>query len=225
MRKEEAIFIKKENITPLFVKHTALQQQHADYVATADYNHVKWHSGLGYLPLLVTIPLETIQLELQAVKSHMKDIADLYTPGWLNFSMYAPTELETGDSYWHPLALELMPETIRWFKSEWPAKSFYRMRMLGLAPGGQLGVHHDDCDGLDNINIGIEHPEGCDFYLENSGIIPFANGRVFALDAGRRHAVINNSSTVRYHLTIYQEDDQRFKDLMVKSYHEYFKNT
>mgnify|MGYP003339585121 FL=1 len=97
--------------------------------------------------------------------------------------------------------------------------------MLGLASGGQLGVHHDDCDGLDNINIGVEHPEGCDFYLENSGIIPFANGRVFALDAGRRHAVINNSSTVRYHLTIYQEDDQRFKDLMVKSYHEYFKNT
>ena len=34
MRKEEAIFIKKENITPLFVKHTALQQQHADRKST-----------------------------------------------------------------------------------------------------------------------------------------------------------------------------------------------
>jgi hypothetical protein len=231
-RKELSKFANIPGVTNTFVKHQSKFTQQPIHEPNATVDWVLNHSKLGYLPLDIEIPWQVISEEAQGVVAHMiaHPQPDYDSTGWMNFGLFTRGEQDMGDygreqidhgDRWLDQAQQLMPRTVEYFQTQWPHKQFYKIRLLGLAAHGVIGLHSDDCYGLQNINIAIDHPDGCDFLLENSGIIPFTNGKAFLVDVGRRHAVVNNSNQLRIHLVIYQENDDAFGDLVLQSYNKY----
>jgi len=234
-RLEISKWFPKPGITEHFATRTANQTQHIDYRADADADWIKQSSGLGYLPLSIVLPADIMLHEARAVIPYMVDlnVGGNDSHGWTGLGLFGINTAQQGDygnsnvasnNQWGAIALEHMPETVKWFEAHWPREQFWKIRLLGLAPGGVVGMHNDDCNGLDNINIAIDHPAGCDFYLDQSGIVPFKNGTAFAIDVSRWHAVINRSDQIRLHMVIYQKDNKHFEDLVKISYHEYAKS-
>lgn len=234
LRKELSEFANIPGVTKAFVKHQSqvIQQHCASDTATADW--IVNHCDLGYLPLQIQIPWQLIYNEAESVISHMiaYPATDHVSQGWSNFGLYTRGPDDLGDlgrttidlnNEWTQQAKQLMPRTVEYFTTLWPHRQFHKIRLLGLAPMGVIGLHSDDCDGLHNINIAINHPAQCDFVLENSGIIPFENGRAFLVNTGRRHAVVNHSNHLRIHLVIYQDNDHVFEKMIVESYEKYTK--
>jgi hypothetical protein len=83
-------------------------------------------------------------------------------------------------------------------------KSYHRVRIMRLAPGGYI-MPHSDGEGriFGPLNIAINNPEGCNFYFASWGKVPFKQGTGFFLDIGNVHAVYNNSNEVRYHFIVH----------------------
>ena len=75
---------------------------------------------------------------------------------------------------------------------------------MRLAPGGYI-MPHSDGEGriFGPLNIAINNPEGCNFYFESWGKVPFKQGTGFFLDIGNVHAVYNNSDETRYHFIVH----------------------
>jgi hypothetical protein len=231
-RKEIAKFANIPGVTNSFVRHQAkLTQQHIPNPgATVDW--VLNKSNLGYLPLDIELPWQVIRKEALAVVPEMiaYPATDYDSHGWVNFGIYTRgaddlgdhdrTVIEHNDS-WTDQARKLMPRTVEYFSTQWPHQQFHKIRLLGLYPKGVIGLHSDDCNGLHNINIAIDHPDSCDFVVENSGVIPFENGRAFLVNVGRKHAVINNSNQLRIHLVVYQDNNDAFDNLVLQSYNKY----
>lgn len=231
-RKELATFANIPGVTSAFIKHQSkLTQQHThNPTATADW--IINTSNLGYLPLDIDLPWQMILEEAQAVAPLMIEYpaTDYDSHGWFNFGIYTRGTDDLGDygreviehnDSWTEQAKILMPKTVEYLSTQWPHQKFHKIRLLGLAPGGIIGLHSDDCTGLHNINIAIDHPEGCDFVLEQSGVIPFANGQSFLVNVGRRHALINNGNRLRLHLLIYQDNNEAFENIVLQSYNKY----
>jgi hypothetical protein len=234
-RLEIARWPDKANITDAFIKRVATQTQQFEYNSGATGEWVKLHSGLGYLPLQIALPIDNIRAEALSVVDQMVDleVGGHDSRGWTGLGLYGVSAAQQGDygssssastGQWTDIARTYMPKTVEFFETVWPHEKFWKIRLLGLKPGGVIGMHHDDCTGLDQINIGIDHPNDCNFYIDRAGIVPFENGRVFVTDVKRWHAVVNNSDRVRLHITVYQEDGKEFQDLVKISYHEYAKS-
>lgn len=83
-------------------------------------------------------------------------------------------------------------------------RSYDRVRIMRLAPGGYI-MPHSDGDGriFGPLNIAINNPEGCGFYFEEWGKVPFKQGTGFFLDIGNIHSVYNNSDEPRYHFIVH----------------------
>jgi hypothetical protein len=82
--------------------------------------------------------------------------------------------------------------------------SYDRVRIMKLSPGGYI-MPHSDGDGriFGPLNIAINNPDGCNFYFEKWGKVPFSQGTGFFLDIGNVHAVFNNSDEPRYHFIVH----------------------
>jgi hypothetical protein len=83
-------------------------------------------------------------------------------------------------------------------------ENYHRVRIMRLAPGGYI-MPHSDGEGriFGPLNIAINNPEGCNFYFESWGKVPFKQGTGFFLDIGNVHAVYNNSDETRYHFIVH----------------------
>jgi hypothetical protein len=112
------------------------------------------------------------------------------------------------------------PVTADYFKNKFGFRRFYRLRFMLLKPGGYILPHNDSCvDELDNINIALNQPEGCDFVMENMGIVPFKQGSAIMLSLSRDHIVWNNSNEDRYHIIVHGErDPEIWDDIILRSY-------
>lgn len=228
MRREISEFAHKPGITDAFMRSVRNTRPTvtANPHATAEW--ICWHSGLPYLPLTIELPWQIMQQEARAAASAMitQPVTSYDSRGWTNLGIFSRGAEDPGDYHgpvtgvnnWTDLAQELLPETVRYFKQEWPHHEYFKIRLLGLEPGGVIGLHTDDCHGLDNINIAIDHPVGCEFAVEGGGIVPFENGRAFLVNVGRRHAVINPTQHTRLHITVYQSHDARMQQLIEQSY-------
>jgi hypothetical protein len=101
---------------------------------------------------------------------------------------------------------------------------FYRVRIMKLDPGGSVAPHRDslteDENFLGPINVAINHPDGCKFYMDNIGYLPFRQGTVMQLNLHHAHCVYNESSEPRYHMIVHGKRGSSWPQRIFNSYRE-----
>lgn len=131
-------------------------------------------------------------------------ISSQHTMNWDSYPEYKQLNNESLVPYtWTEIA-NLIPRTVEYFKDIFPHEYYTRVRFMKLAPGGYILPHKDrDHTLLFPINIALNNPDGCNFIMENYGIIPFEESKSFLLDLSNRHAVWNNSNEDRIHIIVH----------------------
>ena len=116
-----------------------------------------------------------------------------------NYDQYGLTE---PDYKWTDVC-KYFPTCVKFLK-KLGYKSYDRVRIMKLAPGGYIMPHSDGAGRIfAPLNIAINNPEGCNFYFSEWGRVPFKQGTGFFLDIGNVHAVYNNSNEPRYHFIVH----------------------
>lgn len=120
------------------------------------------------------------------------------------------------------------PITVNFLREIWPSEYLNRVRFMLLEPGGYILPHQDrssDQRRLSVCNISLNNPEGCEFVMENYGIVPFSNsGSAFLMDISNVHAIWNRTSTPRIHMIIHYELGRRIRDFFYVLRSSYYTN-
>jgi hypothetical protein len=109
------------------------------------------------------------------------------------------------------------PKTVSFIKQLDIADPYYRVRFMLLEPGGYIGWHSDrsvEQKKLHPVNIALNMPYGCRWFMEGEPEVPFYPGSVFAVDISRKHAVINESKFPRIHIIIHGRFNKKYFDLI-----------
>ena len=120
---------------------------------------------------------------------------------------------------------ELFPTCTKFLK-KLGYRSYDRVRIMRLAPGGYIMPHADGKGRIFGpLNIAINNPDGCGFYFDKWGKVPFKQGTGFFLDIGNVHAVYNNSDEPRYHFIVHGDINEKLitkalNQIPKKEYHQ-----
>lgn len=129
-----------------------------------------------------------------------------------HYTRYGFSSLEEANYQWTDVC-ELVPNLYQFLKNL-PFKQFDRVRIMRLAPGGFIMPHSDGPGRIFSpLNIAINQPAECYFVFEGAGIVPFKAGTGMVLDVARKHAVINFSNEVRYHVIVHGHYNNQFYKL------------
>jgi len=130
-------------------------------------------------------------LTLHGLRSDATENYDQY--GFIDESDYKWTEV-----------CEYFPACVQFLK-KLGYQTYHRVRIMRLAPGGYIMPHSDGKGGkgFGALNIAINNPEGCNFYFQSWGKVPFKPGTGFFLNIENVHAVYNNSNEPRYHFIVH----------------------
>lgn len=193
--------------------------------------YIRKQSGLPYLELHIDVPTEQIMREWRDVSSRAvmhRDtdaVLNYENQGWRSLTLYGVksgiTTSTDGPHHWTDIA-EKCPETCTFFEKTFGSHNFKgRIRFMLLEPGGHILPHQDRTgNGLWETNIAINNPQGCKFYFENKGIVPFTQGSAYMLDLSNRHWVVNDSDTPRLHMIYHGEvPDKIVEDSYEKMYY------
>ena len=205
------------------------------YNSTADFDWIQHQSNLPWLKLAIAVPTHDILQETASILPYMSAHRDDDNEhkGWKSFCIHGKSFDATREDQfyndarphvWTEQAKQLMPRSVEFFRTGWPASTFSRVRMMLLEPGGYIALHSDSDDSkLSAINIAITQPAGCKFVMENHGRVPFSPGDSFWLDLSNKHTVFNDSDQHRWHIIVHQDcNDPKFKELVVKCYHDLY---
>jgi hypothetical protein len=99
---------------------------------------------------------------------------------------------------------------------------------MKLKPGGKIDWHNDRpqklpddiCESVIPINVAVTNPALCYMEIEDHGIVPWRNGKVFLINILKNHTVVNNSNADRIHMigTVYVGNKRKeFNSLLEKS--------
>lgn len=195
-------------------------------------------SNCASLRLQIEIPHEEILEEVLKIENRfIKHRGDIH-PGWNSMCLHGVSTETTNDwrasEYdfetkpkmdWCDIA-DRCPITVDWLTNTFPYSSYDRVRFMLLNPGGWIKPHQDyDQRSLSSaVNIAISQPAGCDFAMEDAGIIPWRAGDIRAIDIGRPHCVWNNSFKKRIHMIIHGNGTPASSELMCKSYDHLIEN-
>ena len=162
--------------------------------------------------LELNVPVKEIMEEIQNIKKYLMMHRSDSGIGWRAFCIHGQSYKRTKeDSYypdflghkWTPKALEHMPTTVTWLKSL-GYKSFKRVRVMCLLPKSFINLHKDQNHSeLGAVNVAINNPKDCKFYLQNHGVLEFNPGTAYELNLVNYHTVVNNSNVPRYHIIIH----------------------
>lgn len=205
------------------------------YNSAADFDWIQHQSKLPWMELPIQVPTDDIYSEIISITPYLVDHRDDYGEhhGWKSFCIHGKSYDATREDLhyqdarphvWTMEAVKHMPRTVEFFKDQWPASSYQRIRVMSLAPGGYITVHSDSQhSSLQPINISITQPDQCRFVMEKHGTIPFSPGRSFWLDVSNRHAVFNDSDQYRWHIIVHQKCDHPiFQRTVVEHYHSVY---
>jgi hypothetical protein len=221
--------IKKQISESLIRKYKGKNEIHVD-LPSEDYDWICNSSGLPWLELAIPVPVNTIHQEIKNIEHLLVDHRDEQGEhsGWKSFCIHGKSFDSTREDshydndtehHFTNQALTLMPNTVTFFKNNFPAAEYRRVRVMLLEPGGYITVHKDDkSNRLSPVNIAITQPSDCHFVMDKHGEIPFCPGKSFMLDVGNLHTVVNNSNKPRYHLIVHSKPNQKFKQMVVTQY-------
>lgn len=160
------------------------------------------------------IPVKDVYNEIQNIKKYLVSHRSDSGLGWSSFCIHGQSYHRTKqDSFypdfkghnWTAEAIQNMPRTIAWLKTL-GYKNFQRVRVMCLNPKSFINLHRDQTESkLGPINVAINNPDKCKFYLQNHGVLDFKPGVAFQLDLSNFHSVVNDSNVPRYHIIIHGE--------------------
>ena len=160
------------------------------------------------------IPVKDVYNEIQNIKKYLVSHRSDSGLGWSSFCIHGQSYHRTKqDSFypdftghkWTDEAIQNMPRTIAWLKTL-GYKSFQRVRVMCLGPKSFINLHRDQTESkLGPINVAVNNPNKCKFYLQNHGVLDFKPGVAFQLDLSNFHSVVNDSNVPRYHIIIHGE--------------------
>ena len=120
---------------------------------------------------------------------------------------------------------ELCPTITQFLKEDLGYKKFFRVRIMRLGPGGYIIPHKDSLTEEENhlgpVNIALNNPEGCGFYMENIGQLPFSTGTVMSLNLYNVHCVYNQSNEPRYHIIVHGKKGSDWANYYFNSYQKW----
>jgi hypothetical protein len=212
----------KEKISRLFAKNIQNKKfKTSGYKKDATANWILQKSKLNCLKLNIDIPIDQIEKEITSIPDELfvdhRDESYEANRGWKSFVLYGKSYDATRESefynddrsmIWTPEALKYCTQTVSYFQNFWPCKDFDRIRVMLLSPNGIINLHRDHSPpgSLAAVNIAITQPPGCEFYLDNYGVIPFEAGTAFMVNVSNYHTVINDSNENRYHIIVHQNN-------------------
>jgi len=202
-------------------------------------NESKW----PYLPLILpNAPYSDMLREAKALEEYFVDhrtekgmSIEYVNKGWTSvcihgeewnktetFTKYPENKGKTEEEIeykWCSEITDKCPITAQYFKEEFPAQEYYRLRFMWLRPGGYILPHKDrNFSMLFPVNIALSNPEGCIFRMEGKGDVPFTDGGSACLvDISNSHSVWNRSEKPRIHMIVHFKQDKRFESIIAKS--------
>ena len=229
--------MKNETLELFYEKNSIIKPKFIDFPNfQTEFNRYQWlqnESGVPYWEIPMDgLPYKEMLSEAQELKSLFVDhrandpsqmgashngwasltihgISSQHTMNWDSYDEYKSLGDEKLVPYdWTEIS-DRIPKTIEYFKDVFPHESYTRVRFMLLKAGGYVLPHRDrDHKLLFPINIALNNPEGCNFIMENQGIVPFKEGKGFLLDLSNRHAVWNDSKEDRIHLIVHWRNAQ-----------------
>lgn len=131
-------------------------------------------------------------------------ISSKHTMNWNVYPEYRDLGDESLVPYDYTEIQDRAPATVNFLKNHFPHGSYQRVRFMLVPPGGYILPHKDrDRSFLSPVNIALTNPKGCEFVMENNGVVPFEPGKAFLVDISNNHCIWNNSNEDRIHLIIH----------------------
>lgn len=153
--------------------------------------------------------------------------------GWSSLCVHGITSVHTESPHtygytnetcpwrWTDVA-DVCPTITKFFKEKFDYLKYYRVRIMKLAPGGYVIPHKDSLTQDENhigpINLALNHPDECKFYMDGVGYLPWTGGRAIKLNLYNIHSVINHSNENRYHIIIHGQMGPSWQDRMYNNY-------
>lgn len=131
-------------------------------------------------------------------------ISSKHTMNWNSYPEFQHLDDDSTVPYDYTEIQEKIPHTVNFLKNQFPHGSYQRVRYMLIPPGGFILPHRDtDNSFLSPVNIALNNPHGCEFVMENNGVVPFKPGKAFLLDISNRHCIWNNSNEDRIHIIVH----------------------
>jgi hypothetical protein len=176
------------------------------------------NNDLHWVELDLNFDVATWKQESQSVDLHYQEYRESESTGWascclhgLDYDKPYVANHYGYDEYTAPYKFTSLakgaPTITDFWKNQFPAEKYTRLRFMKVAPGGRIGWHNDGqlpegmdpLDAILPINVAITHPSNCTMQIENK-IVPWEDGKSFLLNIRKDHAVVNHSSKSRIHM-------------------------
>jgi hypothetical protein len=187
-------------------------------------------SKLPYLMFDVNMPVENILQEISQAQDNFYNHREDQSKGWSSLVMHGQGDEFTNAPMFYDIqeedavfdwtnASNSIPSLKQWLLEQNYFIDFDRIRIMSVAPGGYIESHRDyDKSRLGPINIAINNPEGCEFVMEDVGVVPFKQNKGAWLDLSNKHSVRNNSNEHRYHIILHGGKTTEFKKQAYENY-------
>ena len=196
-------------------------------------------SGIPWLELDIPFNIDVWKQQALEAEPYYQEYRESGSDKWSSCCLHGlgVEKTYTADNYGHneyhapytytDLAYKCPVITDFW-KNQFPAERYTRIRFMKIGPGGMIDWHTDgtipeDIDPLLSIlpiNLAIVHPKACEFKIGDK-TVPWEEGKIIMVNISESHAVFNRSSKDRIHMianVILGNRTKEFCDMLVRCY-------
>jgi hypothetical protein len=201
-------------------------------------------SGIPWLELDIPFNVDVWKQQALEAEPHYQEYRESYSNDWSSCCLHGlgVDKIYTADNYGYDeyhapyqytdLAYKCPVITDFW-KNQFPAERYTRIRFMKIKPWGNIGWHNDgtipdDIDPLTSIlpiNLAVVHPKNCEMEIKDHGIVPWAEGKIIMINISKDHAVFNRSSKDRIHMianVILGNRTNEFCEMLVRCYNKQY---
>lgn len=219
-----------------------------NFIAAPRYpQHFQTGKDINFSDKIPFLPIDWENvLDISAMLAEAKKLEKHYVPhriheshsGWSSLVIHGISSVHTESSHtygftdqnapwrWTDIA-DICPNITNFFKTQFDYDRYFRIRIMKLSPGGYIIPHRDSIDIKENhigpVNFALNDPEGCNFYMDNIGILPWKPGRMIKLNLFNVHAVWNRSNENRYHIIIHGHAGKSWPNRILNNYNSWKK--
>jgi hypothetical protein len=201
-------------------------------------------SGIPWLELDIPFNVDVWKQQALEAEPYYQEYRDSESDKWSSCCLHGLgiDKTRTADNYGHdeyhaPYAYTDLayktPIITDFWKNQFPAERYTRIRFMKVDAGGYINWHNDGTipEGIDPllsilpINLAIAHPNNCEMEIESHGVVPWKEGKIIMINISKNHAVFNRSSKPRIHMianVILGNRTKEFCDMLVRCYNKQY---